>query len=121
MLEDHGRHHLPSPLDRFWAYWETRLVAGAPPIRNEDFSPTALRQWLGHLALIERDGSGGFRFRLAGTNLQSRFNAELTGKSFSQIDQATLGDLKDQVHQAMSRPCPVAKPVWSPNKSQKNF
>jgi hypothetical protein len=52
---------LPPLLGSFLDYWATRLVDGLPPIRNGDFSPAALRPWLGYLALIERDGDSGFR------------------------------------------------------------
>lgn len=121
MPEEHARYPLPPPLDGFLAYWASCLVGGAPPVRNEDFSPVALRPWLGHLALIERHGPESFRFRLAGTSLQSRFNAELTGKDFDQIDEGILGDLKDRVRRAMALPSPVAKPILSPDKRRKYF
>jgi hypothetical protein len=121
MPNNHARHALPPPLDGFLAYWASRLVDGNPPVRNGDFSPEALRQWLGHLALIERQESGDFRFRLAGTNLQRRFNAELTGKNFAEVEENTLGDLKDRVYRAMTLHSPVVKSLWSPDQRQEYF
>jgi hypothetical protein len=93
---------LPPLLGSFLDYWATRLIDGLPPVRNGDFSPAALRPWLGHLAVIERDGDSGFRFRLAGTNLHARFQAELTGRQLRDVEPDVVGDLEDRVQRAMS-------------------
>lgn len=120
-LKDDKGISLPPPLDGFLTYWANRMVDGLPPIRDKDFSPGALRKWLGHLALIERHCNGGFRFRLAGTKLQSRFGAELTNRNFAEIEAELLGDLEDRVQRAMSLPSPVVKAVWCPKKKQRYF
>lgn len=110
---------LPPLLGSFLDYWATRLIDGMPPVRNADFSPSGLRPWLGHLALIERDGDNGFRFRLAGTNLQARFQAELTGKNFRDVDPDVAGDLGDRVQRAMSLQTPVITGVISADGNRK--
>lgn len=112
---------LPPQLNSFLTYWASRMVNGMPPIRDQDFSPGALRTWLGHLALIERHCDGGFRFRLAGTKLQNRFGAELTNRNFAEIEDELLGDLEDRVKRAMSLPSPVVKAVWCPKNAQRYF
>lgn len=111
---------LPSLLGSFLDYWATRLIDGTPPIRDGDFSPAALRPWLGHLALIERDGDSGFRFRLAGTNLHARFQAELTGRNLRDVDPDVVGDLEDRVQRAMSLQTPVITGVISAD-GNRNF
>jgi hypothetical protein len=52
-----------------------------------------LRPWLGYLALIERGVDSGFRFRLAGTTLHARFQAELTGRNLRDVEPDVVGDL----------------------------
>ncbi len=110
---------LPPLLDSFLDYWATRLVDGLPPIRNGDFSPAALRPWLGYLALIERDGDSGFRFRLAGTNLHARFQAELTGRNLRDVEPDVVGDLEDRVQRAMSLQTPVITAIISADENRK--
>ena len=114
-------HTLPPLLDSFLAYWTSRMVNGTPPIRDKNFSPGAMRQWIGHLALIEKDSKGGLRFRLAGTNLQARFGAELNHKRFADIDAEILGDLEDRVGRAIQNITPVVKIVPVPTKREKYF
>jgi hypothetical protein len=97
------------------------MVNGTPPIRDKNFSPGAMRQWIGHLALIEKDSKGGLRFRLAGTNLQARFGAELNHKRFADIDAEILGDLEDRVGRAIQNITPVVKIVPVPTKREKYF
>ena len=97
------------------------MVNGMPPIRDKSFSPGAMRKWIGHVALIEKDSMGSFRFRLAGTNLQARFGAELNHKRFADIDAQILGDLEDRVGRAMQNITPVIKIVAAPTKQEKYF
>lgn len=112
---------MPPFLASFLNYWASRAVDGAPPVRDKSFSPGAMRQWIGHLALIEKDSKGGFRFRLAGTNLQARFGEELNHKRFADIDARILGDLEDRVGRAMQNITPVVKIVAAPTKQEKYF
>lgn len=111
---DLTEHRLPPLLESFLAYWASWMVDGMPPIRGENFSPAAMRKWLGHLALIEKDTMGGFRFRLAGTYLLGRFGSELTNKRFDDIDSQILGDLEDRVRRSMDIVTPVIKIVPTP-------
>ena len=96
------------------------MIDGMPPIRGENFSPGAMRKWLGHLALIEKDAMGGLRFRLAGTHLLRRFGCELTNKRFNNIDAEILGDLEDRVRRSMQIVTPVVK-IVSPPTSRQNY
>jgi hypothetical protein len=113
MTDNSVTYPLPPLLDSFLDYWATRLIDGMPPVRNGDFSPAALRPWLGYLALIERDGDSGFRFRLAGTNLHARFQAELTGRKLKDVEPDAIGDLEDRVQRAMSLQTPVITKIIS--------
>jgi hypothetical protein len=100
-------------------------LLGNPPDRRDAphpewrFLAAALRPWLGYLALIERDGDSGFRFRLAGTNLHARFQAELTGRNFKDVEPDVVGDLEDRVQRAMSLQTPVITGIISAGGNRK--
>jgi len=113
------KQYLPEPMIGFLDYWVERMGSNGPPIRNADFSPNALKPWLGHLALIERGEDGDLRFRLAGTKLLKRFGQELTGKSFRDIDVVVLGDLEKVVMEAMAMAAPVVQHVVLADERQK--
>jgi hypothetical protein len=110
---------LPPLLESFLDYWAARLIDERVPVRNGDFSPASLRPWLGYLALIERDGDRGLRFRLAGTNLHARFQAELTGRKLGDVESDIVGDLEDRVQRAMSLQSPLATEVISADGNRK--
>lgn len=50
-----------------------------------DLSVSALKPWLGNLALIDIQSNGGAIFRLCGTNLHARFGGEMTRRAVSEM------------------------------------
>jgi hypothetical protein len=101
-----GPAALPPILQELLGYYATKMVEGEAPIRGDDFSPTALRPWLGSVALISCDGEG-YRCRLMGTKLMARFGRELTGLAFDSIEASVLGDLRDRVSRCVALETPV--------------
>ena len=52
-----------------------------------DLPVTALRPWLGNLALIDLTGTAPY-FRLCGTGLHARFGGEMTNQKLDAVDPA---------------------------------
>lgn len=52
-----------------------------------DLPVSALRPWLGNLALIDLTGAAPY-FRLCGTGLHARFGGEMTGNKLDAVDEA---------------------------------
>lgn len=89
-------------------YWIAKCSSRDMPNR-EDIDPLDMPSFiLPNLALVERDASGDFRFRLCGTEIASRFSADPTGKLFAEVFSdkycAYVTSLHDTVH---SRGCTV--------------
>jgi hypothetical protein len=101
-----GHAALPPILQDLLGYYTSKSAEGEAPVRGDDFSPTALRPWLGSIALISCEG-GAYRCRLMGTKLMARFGRELTGLSFDSIEASVLGDLGDRVGRCVALERPV--------------
>ena len=64
-----------------YRYWEGKRRGRTMPARA-DIDPLELRQQLANLILVDVAGSPPqFRIRLAGTDIVSRYGAELTGRA----------------------------------------
>jgi hypothetical protein len=95
---------LPPPLrSLLWLWQERRGAALLPP--RDAFPVGDLRAWLGNLALIEVDA--GYRFRLAGTNLITRFGREATGWSVEDL----AGDIALPLHAMLRAASATGAPV----------
>jgi hypothetical protein len=57
-----------------------------PMPSRAELDVTALKPWLGNLALIDVLGDDRARFRLCGTNLRVRFGGEMTGRVVTSLD-----------------------------------
>jgi hypothetical protein len=69
------------------ALWTDKCAGRAMPSRA-DLAVSALKPWLGNLALIDIQGDGGAVFRLCGTNLHARFGGEMTRRDVSELSPA---------------------------------
>jgi hypothetical protein len=101
-----GDTALPPILRDLLGYYEGKMADGQAPVRGEHFSPTALRPWLGSLAIIALE-DGEYRCRLMGTKLLPRFGREITGLLLTDIDPTIAGDLVDLAKQCVSLVGPV--------------
>lgn len=66
------------------ALWNEKRGFRAMPSRA-DLGVTALKPWLGNLALIDVSGEGEAVFRLCGTNLHARFGGEVTRRDVTAL------------------------------------
>jgi len=82
--------------------WQARREGRAMPARG-DLPVTALRPWLGHLALIDLTGDVPY-FRLCGTALHTRFGGEMTGQPLDAIEdfsgRSVLRDIIEKVRES---------------------
>ena len=75
------------------------------PMRNA-FDPAAIPSLLPRIILRERQAGGAYRYRLAGTELQTYFGQELTGKSLdSWVGEQAVGPLQTAFDRMVEHPC----------------
>ena len=72
------------------ALWHDKRGTRAMPARA-DLGVTALKPWLGNLALVDIQDDGRGVFRLCGTNLHARFGGEMTRRDVCELSPA-IGD-----------------------------
>ncbi len=73
-----------------------------------DFDVLELREWLGHLHLIEVvDGGRDFHHRVYGTDLAIAFGMDLTGKGMSALPDG----VREQVRQHYAQVCASGEPM----------
>ena len=91
-----------------YRYWEGKLRGRIMPARA-DIDPLELRQQLANLILVDVVGSPPqFRIRLAGTDIVSRYGAELTGKALDDIDLGgDLAAIKEQYEETVLKQMPT--------------
>lgn len=97
---------VPPQLETLTGFWLALCANGLLPWR-EDFSPRALKPWLGNLALLEPVGLGGFRFRLCGTYLGRRFGSDTTGKQIADLPIPLRAGLLDRLARAEALQAPI--------------
>jgi hypothetical protein len=71
-------------LQALYDYWDGKRGGRAMPARP-DLDPLEMRDWLGHLVLIDVTAEGGFRYRLYGTKLVDSFGIDMTGRSVDDL------------------------------------
>jgi len=65
--------------EELYRYWRSKHIDGRPPARG-DLDPVAeIPRLIANLMIIDID-DGGYRYRLVGSEITSRFGSELTGK-----------------------------------------
>lgn len=97
---------LPPQLETLAGFWLSMGQGALLPWR-EDFTPRALKPWLGNLALLEPLPAAGFRFRLCGTRLLPRFGFDTTGQLVADLPAAVGLDLGDRLDRAAALQAPV--------------
>lgn len=99
--------HEPKMHD-LYRYWEGKRRGRAMPARA-DIDPLELRQQLANLILVDVAGAPPqFRIRLAGTDIVSRYGAELTGKALDDIDLGSdLAAIKEQYEATVFKQTPT--------------
>lgn len=97
---------MPAQLETLAGFW---LALGAIGLLHwrEDFTPRALKPWLGNLALLEPVVAGGFCFRLCGSYLGRRFGCDATGKQITDLPVLLRADLRDRLDRATALQAPI--------------
>ncbi len=88
-------------------FWHAKRGGRRMPARA-DFDVLELREWLGHLHLIEViDGGRDFFHRVYGTDLAMAFDMDLTGKGMSAVPEG----VREQVRQDYAHVCATSEPL----------
>lgn len=80
------------------ALWHEKRGARPMPSRG-DLPVSALRPWLGNLALIDLRNGDGPIFHLCGTSLYSRFGGEMTRRKIDSLDDVIAKTLRHSIEQ----------------------
>ena len=83
-------------LDSLLALWNEKRGKRAMPSRS-DLAVSALKPWLGHLAILDLNNGKGATFRLCGTNLRDRFGGEMTGRQVEALEDGIAGQLRHAI------------------------
>lgn len=98
----------PSGQTKVLESWRKRL-RGRSFITCEDIDIPAINRELAHVSILSCEDGGQFRFRLAGTGLQSAFGCEPRGKTADQIDACRGGAMwAELATRALLREIPVS-------------
>lgn len=100
-------------LDSLLALWNEKRGKRAMPSRS-DLAVSALKPWLGHLAILDLNNSKGATFRLCGTNLRARFGGEMTGCQVDALEDGVAG----QLGQAIERLSETCEPIRTQHKDK---
>ncbi|MEJ1967069.1 MAG: PAS domain-containing protein [Rhizomicrobium sp.] len=87
------------------ALWNEKRGTRQMPARG-DLDVSALKPWLGNLALIDVGKDGQAKFRLCGTNLHARFGGEMTRRSVSALDVHIGGELQNSIFEVCQSHAP---------------
>jgi hypothetical protein len=94
------------------ALWEEKRKGTSLPARA-DLPVSALRPWLGSLAIFEFREDIGPVFRLCGTGLYNRFGGEVTGKPVCELEPA----MADRVRQQLEAAIRAGKPHYAQHEA----
>lgn len=88
MIESNGFSGLTKAQSAIVSYWRSMCRDGAMPTR-ENIDPGVLRSHLSAISIVEIEGDGGVRFRIAGSQVRSVFGREMRGRRLDEFnDQA---------------------------------
>ncbi len=78
------------PWKTLYRYWFSKRVGERPPARRDIDPPVEIPSLVANLMLMEKAPDGSYRYRLAGTEIESRAGVSLTGKGIgaSEIPQS---------------------------------
>ncbi|HUL05736.1 MAG TPA: PAS domain-containing protein [Candidatus Acidoferrum sp.] len=95
-------------LHDLYEYWDAKRRGRAMPSRA-DLDPVEIPDLLANLILVDVSGSPPqFRIRLAGTDIVTRYGAELTGKRLDDIDLGSdLAQIKEQYEETALKVVPT--------------
>jgi hypothetical protein len=96
-----------------YRYWQSKHVDGRPPARSDLDPLTEIPGLIANLMIIDIE-DGGYRYRLVGSEITSRFGTELTGKAvgssaMSETVRREWGALLDLVRDEQKPRMMVAK------------
>ena len=98
----------PSGQTKVLEAWRKRL-RGRSFITCEEIDISAINRELAYVSILSCEGGGQFRFRLAGTGLQSVFGGEARGKTANEIDACRGGSMwAELATRSMLREMPVS-------------
>lgn len=100
-------------LQALLALWNEKRGNRDMPSRA-DLNASALKPWLGNLALIDLRNGSGPTFRLCGTNLRDRFGGEVTGRSLDDLEDVIATSLRG----AVNRVHETSKPMQYKHKAE---
>lgn len=94
------------------AAWQRFNAEGNRPTR-QDFTPHALKQWLGRIDVyvVEDGGTDGereFRLRLNGSEIVALTGEDWTGKTARDVDRRFGSSLHEELEQVCQSRCPLA-------------
>lgn len=74
------------PLARLLELWEARAGNRAMPAR-QDLDTLTLRDWLGHIHLVEVTGGGQYHYRIYGTSISRLFGRDLQSRPVDELPE----------------------------------
>lgn len=81
----------PEPWEQLYRYWLSKTVEGRPPARADLDPVIDIPHLTAHLMILDVLPDGGYRYRLAGSDLANRLGTELTG---TRVGQSTPAEAK---------------------------
>jgi len=66
--------------EKLHRYWQSKHIGDRPPARQDIDPPIEIPSLVANLMLLEKTESGDYRYRLAGTAVESRAGVSLTGQ-----------------------------------------
>lgn len=88
---------LPETAARLLDFWQGFRALGPRPTR-QDFTPFALKPWIGYLDVYGvEDGGADFRIRLNGTRVTELTGEDWTGRRASDVDERFGSALREEV------------------------
>lgn len=110
---------------RFLQLWEN-FRGGQPMPSRRDFDVTDLKEWLGHVLMLDViDGGADFRYRLVGVEIARALGRDYTGRIMSECafeipTSAVIEEFREVV--AARRPLVRRGHVtWAPDRSWRSF